>query len=200
MSTFATDDFFAGPDTALPALQAYLRHLVEVAHERGQPVFKFCRSLGRMGWMANPSPIPRISPSCAIRYRNSLRPGTRLRRTRIPISSSCPFGCSQGMPATRGAAALRHFAVHLPPEAADEDPVKAKATPMACLCRTVSALAGPISRGTARWRARSLKRGAGRAGWSTDRWRVPGLFGVTPDCLAWVAAGYSRSAEGSGQS
>jgi len=56
-SAFATDDFFAGPDASQPALQAYLRRLLAAAGERGeQPVLKFCRSLGRAGWMARHFP------------------------------------------------------------------------------------------------------------------------------------------------
>jgi hypothetical protein len=51
-SRFATADFFAAPDAELPELYAYLRSLLHVAQERGdQPVLKFCRSLGRIGWM-----------------------------------------------------------------------------------------------------------------------------------------------------
>jgi hypothetical protein len=49
---FATDDFFATPDTALPELDQYLRRLIRTAQERGeQPVLKLCRSIGRIGWM-----------------------------------------------------------------------------------------------------------------------------------------------------
>jgi hypothetical protein len=51
-SRFATGDFFAGPDAELPELDEYLRSLLHAARERGdQPVLKFCRSLGRIGWM-----------------------------------------------------------------------------------------------------------------------------------------------------
>lgn len=51
-ANFATDDFFAAADTALPALRAYLTRLLDHAMGRGrQPVLKFCRSLGRVGWM-----------------------------------------------------------------------------------------------------------------------------------------------------
>jgi hypothetical protein len=49
---FAVDDFFAAPDTALPELDHYLRRMIRTAEERGeQPVLKFCRSVGRIGWM-----------------------------------------------------------------------------------------------------------------------------------------------------
>jgi hypothetical protein len=49
---FATDDFFAAPDAALPELDYYLRRLICAAQERGeQPVLKLCRSVGRIGWM-----------------------------------------------------------------------------------------------------------------------------------------------------
>ena len=49
---FATEDFFSGPDAELPELEAWLRQLVRAARAGGrQPVLKFCRSLGRAGWM-----------------------------------------------------------------------------------------------------------------------------------------------------
>jgi hypothetical protein len=49
---FATSDFFAAPDSALPELYQYLRMLLQAARERGeQPVLKFSRSGGRTGWM-----------------------------------------------------------------------------------------------------------------------------------------------------
>ena len=49
---FATDDFFAAPDAAMPELEGYLRTLLNDARHRGeQPVLKFCGSLGRVGWM-----------------------------------------------------------------------------------------------------------------------------------------------------
>jgi hypothetical protein len=49
---FATGDFFAAPDSALPELQLYLRELLNASAERGeQPVLKLCRSIGRIGWM-----------------------------------------------------------------------------------------------------------------------------------------------------
>ena len=49
---FATDDFFAAPDTPLPELERYLHRLIDTAQARGeQPVLKFCRSMGRIAWM-----------------------------------------------------------------------------------------------------------------------------------------------------
>jgi hypothetical protein len=54
---FATDDFFASPDTTPNELTQYLRMLIGFAEERGeQPVFKFCRSVGRVGWMRHHFP------------------------------------------------------------------------------------------------------------------------------------------------
>lgn len=51
-ASFATQDFFASPDAALPELRNYLRLLLATAERRNeQPVLKFCRSLGRVGWM-----------------------------------------------------------------------------------------------------------------------------------------------------
>lgn len=49
---FATADFFAAADTSLPGLQHYIQSLLRTAHAAAaQPVLKFCRSLGRVGWM-----------------------------------------------------------------------------------------------------------------------------------------------------
>jgi len=49
---FASSAFFAEPDQASPALHDYIALLVQAAHGGGaQPVLKFCRSLGRIGWM-----------------------------------------------------------------------------------------------------------------------------------------------------
>jgi hypothetical protein len=49
---FAVTGFFAGPDAAMPELRDYIALLLRTAHAEGsQPVLKFCRSLGRIGWM-----------------------------------------------------------------------------------------------------------------------------------------------------
>ncbi len=49
---FAFDQFFAGPGQEDPALEAYLRGLIDSAEADGKlPVIKFCRSLGRVAWM-----------------------------------------------------------------------------------------------------------------------------------------------------
>ena len=50
---FAFDDFFMAPGQRDDALETYLRQLLDAAHAENQlPVLKFCRSLGRVGWMA----------------------------------------------------------------------------------------------------------------------------------------------------
>ena len=50
--SFAFDDFFIGPDQDAPALEAYLAGLLASAELAGRVgVLKFCRSLGRVGWM-----------------------------------------------------------------------------------------------------------------------------------------------------
>ncbi len=50
--SFAFDDFFIGPDQDAPALQDYLAGLLSSAELAGRiGVLKFCRSLGRVGWM-----------------------------------------------------------------------------------------------------------------------------------------------------
>jgi hypothetical protein len=49
---FAVTGFFAEPDAAMPDLCDYIRSLLRRAHaDGGQPVLKFCRTLGRIGWM-----------------------------------------------------------------------------------------------------------------------------------------------------
>jgi hypothetical protein len=49
---FAVTGFFAEPDAAMPALRDYIALLLRTARtDGGQPVLKFCRSLGRIGWM-----------------------------------------------------------------------------------------------------------------------------------------------------
>jgi hypothetical protein len=49
---FATADFFASPETEAPDLYDYLQSLLDAARQNGeQPVLKFCRSIGRVGWM-----------------------------------------------------------------------------------------------------------------------------------------------------
>jgi hypothetical protein len=49
---FAVNGFFAEPDAAMPDLRDYIDLLLRTAHaDGGQPVLKFCRSLGRIGWM-----------------------------------------------------------------------------------------------------------------------------------------------------
>jgi len=49
---FAVTGFFAEPDAAMPDLRDYIELLLWTARaEGGQPVLKFCRSLGRIGWM-----------------------------------------------------------------------------------------------------------------------------------------------------
>jgi hypothetical protein len=50
--TFAVTGFFAEPDAAMPELRDYIGLLLRTAHAAGaQPVLKFCRSIGRIGWM-----------------------------------------------------------------------------------------------------------------------------------------------------
>jgi hypothetical protein len=51
-TAFATDDAFPDPTDPQPELAAYLRGLLAHAAAAGRtPVFKFCRSLGRVAWM-----------------------------------------------------------------------------------------------------------------------------------------------------
>ena len=54
---FSTDRFGAAPDEEFPALQAYLHELTERTLDAGKmPVFKFCRSSGRLPWLKHAFP------------------------------------------------------------------------------------------------------------------------------------------------
>ena len=54
---FAFHDFFAEPDQNDPVLRAYLAQLIDIARQEGRlPVLKFCRSMGRVGWMERQFP------------------------------------------------------------------------------------------------------------------------------------------------
>jgi hypothetical protein len=54
---FSVDRFARAPDADFPALQAYLRDLCEHTAGHGQvPVFKFCRSSGRLPWLKHAFP------------------------------------------------------------------------------------------------------------------------------------------------
>ncbi|WP_408441773.1 hypothetical protein [Paraburkholderia caffeinilytica] len=54
---FGTDRFSSAPDGEFPALQAYLANLCERTAEHGSvPVFKFCRSSGRLPWLKHAFP------------------------------------------------------------------------------------------------------------------------------------------------
>lgn len=55
--SFSTDRFGPVPDTGFPALQAYLKNLCDQTTNQGKtPVFKFCRSLGRLTWFKGAFP------------------------------------------------------------------------------------------------------------------------------------------------
>jgi hypothetical protein len=55
--SFSTDRFGPAPDAGFPALQAYLKNLCDQTRNRGKtPVFKFCRSLGRLTWFKSAFP------------------------------------------------------------------------------------------------------------------------------------------------
>lgn len=54
---FGIDRFAPVPDAEFPALQAYLRNLCAHSVEQGRvPVFKFCRSSGRLPWLKQAFP------------------------------------------------------------------------------------------------------------------------------------------------
>ena len=50
--SFSTDRFGPVPDAGFPALQTYLKNLCDQTTNQGKvPVFKFCRSMGRLPWL-----------------------------------------------------------------------------------------------------------------------------------------------------
>jgi hypothetical protein len=55
--SFATDRFANTPDAGFPALHAYLKNLCDSTQAQGKiPVFKFCRSSGRLPWLRDAFP------------------------------------------------------------------------------------------------------------------------------------------------
>ncbi len=135
---FATNDFFARPDAALPALRSYLELLIAAARERDeQPIFKFCRSLGRSGWMARNFPaavhiaVVRNPVSQFIAAKHQFVAHDNPYFLLMPLlllarnASHAPV-----------ASAIADFAVSLPPEAADEDLARARTALVLYLRRT----------------------------------------------------------------
>ena len=137
-STFATDDFFAGPDAALPELAAYLGLLVgRAAAAKKQPVLKFCRSLGRAGWMAKNFPeavhiaVMRDPVSQFISAKHQFVVHGNPYFLAMPLRV-----LARNAGHARVAAALRAFEVQLPPGAADVSRERAGAILAAHLKRT----------------------------------------------------------------
>ncbi len=137
-SAFATDDFFAGPDAAQPALRAYLQLLLAAARERGeQPVLKFCRSLGRASWMARNFPeavhiaVVRNPVSQFIAAKHQFAAHDNPYFLLMPLLVLARNAAHEPV-----AAVLRNFAVHLPRHAADDDGARARAALAAHLRRT----------------------------------------------------------------
>ena len=115
-SRFATSEFFAAPDAALPEPEAWLRLLLTTARDRGeQPVLKFCRSLGRLGWMR------RRFPRCRA-YRRDAGPvhAVRLRRAAVIATNNAYFlatplqllALNRDVPLV--ALCVRHLGIELP--------------------------------------------------------------------------------------
>ncbi|HUA77151.1 MAG TPA: hypothetical protein VMA86_05735 [Acetobacteraceae bacterium] len=135
---FATDGFFAEADAAQPALRGYLQLLLAAARQRGeQPVLKFCRSLGRAGWMARNFPeavhiaVVRnpVSQFIAAKHQFAAHDNPYFLLSPLLV-------LARNAAHAPVAAALTHFAVHLPPQAADEDRARARAALTSHLRRT----------------------------------------------------------------
>jgi hypothetical protein len=63
--SFSTDRFGLVPDAGFPALQAYLKNLCDQSNQDKTPVFKFCRSLGRLTWFK--SAFPQVMHAVVLR-------------------------------------------------------------------------------------------------------------------------------------
>jgi len=137
-NAFATDDFFAASDAPLPSLKSYLEFLIAAAHERGkQPVLKFCRSLGRVGWMARSFPS---AVHIAV-IRNPVSQFIAAKHQFVahenPYFLLMPFRVlARNQAHAPVAEVIARFAVSLPLGAADEDGTRARTVLALHLSRT----------------------------------------------------------------
>lgn len=127
---FGTDRFASAPDAEFPALQAYLRRLCERSAVQGKvPVFKFCRSSGRLPWLRRA--FPQAMHAAVLRNPASqFASGWLLNQQwSNPFFVAAPFrvlGLNQSEPVVRRA--IEACGVSLPPA----QPTSDEAYAMAC--------------------------------------------------------------------
>ena len=114
--SFAFDDFFIGPDQDAPALEAYLAGLLASAELAGRVgVLKFCRSLGRVGWME--ARFPQALHAVVLRdpvaqWRSCQRLLTNERNRYFTLAPALVLARNAGNPLVQRAAAM--LGVRLP--------------------------------------------------------------------------------------
>jgi hypothetical protein len=113
---FAVAGFFAEPDAAMPDLRDYIELLLRTAHaEGGQPVLKFCRSVGRIGWMQRNFPQAIHIALMRNPLAQFISAQRQLQRYDNPYFLAMPLmllAVHRDVPEV--AAAVRHLAVALP--------------------------------------------------------------------------------------
>ena len=120
---FSLDRFAHVPDADFAPLQAYLRNLCEHSNEQGRvPVFKFCRSSGRLPWLTQA--FPQAMHVGVLRNPASqFASGWLLsRQWSNPFFVAAPFrvlGLNQAEPLVRQA--IEICGVSLPPAAANSE-------------------------------------------------------------------------------
>jgi len=116
-AAFAVSGFFADADTAMPELRDYIALLLDRACGQGdQPVLKFCRSIGRVGWMQRNFPQAIHIALLRNPLAQFVSAQRQFQRHGNPYFLAMPL-LLLGLHRDQAdiAAALRHFAVALPP-------------------------------------------------------------------------------------
>ncbi|HVE11011.1 MAG TPA: hypothetical protein VNE00_27410 [Paraburkholderia sp.] len=120
---FSTDRFGVAPDDEFPALHAYLRDLTErTLDAKHMPVFKFCRSSGRLPWLKQAFPAA-LHVAVVRNPASQFASGWLLHQEwRNAFFVAAPFrvlGLNRHEPLV--SAALQAFDVRLPPDAPTSD-------------------------------------------------------------------------------
>jgi hypothetical protein len=120
---FSTDRFGAAPDREFPAVQAYLQELTERTLDAGEmPVFKFCRSSGRLPWLKQAFPAAlhvAVIRNPASQFASGWLLHQEWRNTFFVAAPFRVLGLNRQEPLVR--AALEAFEVRLPPDAPTSD-------------------------------------------------------------------------------
>ncbi|HEY4353606.1 MAG TPA: hypothetical protein VGN31_20435 [Paraburkholderia sp.] len=120
---FSTDRFGAVPDAEFPALHAYLHELTERTLEAGKmPVFKFCRSSGRLPWLKHAFPAAlhaAVLRNPASQFASGWLLYQEWRNTFFVAAPLRVLGLNQREPIVK--AAIDACEVRLPPDAPTSD-------------------------------------------------------------------------------